>query len=205
MGSDKSEERPRSFIEKARRTQIIRSAIDTVAELGYANASLAQIAQRAGVSKGVISYHFAGKEDLVREVVKEVYRIGGEYIGARVTQQSTPRRQLRAYIESNLEFMGVYRKELLALASILVYARTQKGETLFEAGSDEPILKATEQIFIAGQKAGEFRPFATRAMAMALRGAIDAAPGKLMFNPDFDLAGYAKEIAEFFDRGTRAD
>lgn len=204
MESEKTEER-RSFIEKARRSQIIRCAIDTIVELGYANASLAQIAQRAGMSKGVISYHFAGKEDLVREVVKEVYKLGGEYMGARIVKASTPRSQLRAYIESNLEFMGVHRKELLALVSILMYARTQKGDTLFEAGSDEPLLKATEQIFIAGQKAGEFRPFATRAMAMALRGAIDAAPGKLMFNPDFDLAGYAQEIAEFFDRGTRAD
>lgn len=204
MESEKTEER-RSFIEKARRSQIIRCTIDTIAELGYTNASLAQIAQRAGVSKGVISYHFAGKEELVREVVKEVYKLGGEYMGARILKASTPRSQLRAYIESNLEFMGVHRKELLALVSILMYARTQKGDTLFEAGSDEPILKATEQIFIAGQKAGEFRPFATRAMAMALRGAIDAAPGRLMFNPDFDLAGYAHELAEFFDRGTRAE
>jgi AcrR family transcriptional regulator len=203
MEPEKAVER-RSFIEKARRSQIIRCAIDAIAELGYANTSLAQIAQRAGVSKGVISYHFAGKEELVREVVKEVFQIGGQYIGSRIIQGSTPRAQLRAYIESNVEFMGVYRKELLALVSILVYARTQKGEVLFGAGSDDPILDATEKIFIEGQKIGEFRPFATRPMAIALRGAIDAVPGKLMFNPDFDLSAYAQEIAELFDRGTRA-
>jgi len=203
MESEKAEER-RSFIEKARRSQIVRCAIDAIAELGYANASLAQIARRAGVSKGVISYHFAGKEELVREVVKEVFQLGGEYIGSRIRQAPTPRAQLRAYIESNVEFMGVHRKELLALVSILVYARTKKGEVLFGAGSDEPILKSTEQIFLEGQKTGEFRPFAPRPMAIALRGMIDAVPGKLMFNPDFDLAGYAKEMAEFFDRGTRA-
>ena len=50
-----------SFIEKARRTQIIECAIETIAEVGYAQASLGQIAKRAQISKGVISYHFANK------------------------------------------------------------------------------------------------------------------------------------------------
>ena len=39
-----------SFIEIARRKQIIECAIDAIAELGFAQASLAQIAKRAGVS-----------------------------------------------------------------------------------------------------------------------------------------------------------
>lgn len=42
-----------SFIEAARRAQIVESAIETIAEAGYARASMAQIAPRAGISKGV--------------------------------------------------------------------------------------------------------------------------------------------------------
>ena len=34
----------------ARRAQIVTAAIDTIAELGYGNASLARIAKRAGIS-----------------------------------------------------------------------------------------------------------------------------------------------------------
>ena len=66
----------RSFIEEARRAQIVGFAIDTIAELGYGQASLARIAGRAGISKGVIGYHFAGKDDLMREVVAEVSDAG---------------------------------------------------------------------------------------------------------------------------------
>ncbi|MDQ2774668.1 MAG: TetR family transcriptional regulator [Acidobacteriota bacterium] len=199
MGSDSP-----SFIETARRKQIIACAIETIAELGYMRASLTQIAQRAGISKGVISYHFAGKEELVREIAKEVYQIAGSFIATRIRSETSARGKLRAYIESNLEFMGRYRQELLALVSILMYARNKRGEMLFDLVAEKPILEITEGIFLEGQRSGEFRAFATRPMAIALRGVIDAAPGKLLGTPDFDLEGYTKEVADFFDIGTRA-
>lgn len=192
-----------SFIEAARRSQIIACAIQTIAELGYANASLAQIAQRAGISKGVISYHFAGKEELVREVAKEVFRLAWHFMTERMEAQTNFRGRLHAYIEANLEFMGRYRKELLALSSILMYARTRKGELLFGLTDAEELLQVTDRLFLQGRQSGEFRDFPPRPMTIALRGAIDAAPGRLLGTPDFDLAGYAREVVALFDAGTR--
>jgi AcrR family transcriptional regulator len=55
-------ERGRTFTEEARRTQIVTAAIETIAELGYAQTSFTQIAKRAGLSgTSLISYHFTGK------------------------------------------------------------------------------------------------------------------------------------------------
>jgi AcrR family transcriptional regulator len=62
----------RTFIEGARRAQVVAAAIDAFADLGYAAASLARIAEYAGTSKGVVTYHFEGREDLVRAVYAEV-------------------------------------------------------------------------------------------------------------------------------------
>ena len=50
-----------TFTEEARRGQIIACAIEVLAELGYAQTSFARIAERLGISKSVISYHFGGK------------------------------------------------------------------------------------------------------------------------------------------------
>lgn len=62
-----------SFTETGRRAQIVAAAIDVIAEAGYRRASFAKIAERAGLSStGMISYHFDGREDLMREVVVEV-------------------------------------------------------------------------------------------------------------------------------------
>ena len=67
-------QRPRSFIEQSRRAQIVDAAISTIAEVGYAKASFARIAERAGLSStGLISYHFANRAELIAEVVDRVF------------------------------------------------------------------------------------------------------------------------------------
>jgi TetR/AcrR family fatty acid metabolism transcriptional regulator len=86
--SDPEAER-RTFTENARRRQIVDAAIDTIAELGYGQASLARIATRIGISKGVISYHFAGKDDLIKQIVIDVVEAGRAYILPRVFAEST--------------------------------------------------------------------------------------------------------------------
>ncbi|MBV9711803.1 MAG: TetR family transcriptional regulator, partial [Ktedonobacteraceae bacterium] len=70
-----------TFTEAARRTQIIECAIETIATLGYAQASLAQIAKRAGISKGVIVYYFKSREELIKQVVKAIFTDAASFIG----------------------------------------------------------------------------------------------------------------------------
>jgi TetR/AcrR family transcriptional regulator, fatty acid metabolism regulator protein len=53
-----------TFTSAARRAQFVAAAIDTIAEVGYARASLGRIAERVGVSKGWVSYHFAARTSL---------------------------------------------------------------------------------------------------------------------------------------------
>jgi len=95
-----------SFIEAARRGQIVACAIETIATLGYARASLAEVAKRAGISKSVISYHFAGKDELIREVVTEVYSLAISLIVPRIQAAPDARGALRAYIEGHVACSG---------------------------------------------------------------------------------------------------
>jgi AcrR family transcriptional regulator len=68
--SSTRKQKERTFIETARRAQIVDTAIDLLAEHGYPDTSCAKIAKRAGLSStGMISYYFAGKDDLIREVI----------------------------------------------------------------------------------------------------------------------------------------
>src|SRR5690349_820356 len=98
------QESTRTFTETARRAQIVAAAIDTIAELGYGQASLARIAETAGTGKGVIIYYFGGKDELMRELVAEVVARGVAYMEPQVDAEPTGAGKLRAYIESNPGF-----------------------------------------------------------------------------------------------------
>lgn len=52
---------PKVGMQPIRRQQLIDATLAAVNELGFAEASISQIAQRAGVSTGIISHYFQGK------------------------------------------------------------------------------------------------------------------------------------------------
>ena len=58
-----------TFTQQKRRDQLVQCMIEVIAEAGFARASVGELARRAGVSKGVITYHFAAKDDLIRAAV----------------------------------------------------------------------------------------------------------------------------------------
>ena len=196
----------RTFIENARRQQIVGAAIDTIAEVGYAQASLARIAARIGISKGVISYHFAGKDDLIRQVVIDVVEAGRAYILPRVFAESTGPAMLRAYIESNLAFMREHRNYMVAVVEILRNGAftTDSGRRVDGQDVDVAAHLLKEQLARL-QAEGELRSdFDPGVMAVAIRATIDVVPQRLVRDPDFDIDSYSREVITIFDLATRA-
>jgi TetR/AcrR family fatty acid metabolism transcriptional regulator len=194
----------RTFIETARRAQIVAAAIDTIAEVGYAQASFARIAERLGISRGLISYHFAGKDDLIKQVVHEAAEQAIAYIRPRMLAESTGTAMLRAYIESNFAFMRDHRNNVIAMIEI---ARSAEGRRIFFGDGDViDAVGALADAFSGLQKAGQFRPdFDPHVMATAIRAAIDAASPRLASDPEFDIDNYARQIATTFDLATRIE
>jgi len=200
-----ADEPDRTFIETARRAQIVAAAIDTIAAVGYPQASFARIAERVGISRGLISYHFAGKDDLIRQVVHDVVEQGVAYMRPRIiAEMSSGPATLRAYIASNLEFMREHRKDMIAILEI---TRSADGRRIFQ---DDPhvtdAVRALEHLLSGFQTAGQFRPdFDPHAIAIAIRAAIDTVPSRLAVDPEFDIDNYASEIATIFDLATRVE
>ncbi len=196
----------RSFIETARRAQIVECAIETIAELGFNQASLAQIAKRAKVSTGVILYYFASKEELIREVVAHVFAAGETFIRPRVdADQASARNALGAFIEASVGFIAANPKNVLAVMNIMRAGRNESGALRFDPTVEEPRRAGFRAILEWGQQAGEFRPFLVRVMVVTIVEALDSIPSQLAAEPDLDLAAYGKALVELFDRATRSD
>ena len=198
------QESTRTFTETARRAQIVAAAIDTIAELGYGQASLARIAETAGTSKGVIIYHFGGKDELMRELVAEVVARGVAYMEPQIDAEPTGAGKLRAYIESNLAFMRENRNHMVAIFEIALNARAADGSRLYDVSVQDAGVAALEQLLAYFQGTGEFRAgFDPHVMAMVIRAAINAVPAQLARDPALDVAHHAREIADMFHIATR--
>jgi TetR/AcrR family transcriptional regulator, fatty acid metabolism regulator protein len=189
-----------SFIEEARRAQIIENAMATFAELGYANTSLARIAERAGISKGVISYHFAGKSELIEQIV-DISR----FVLPRMEEETTATGALRASIRSVAEYMRGHRAQLIALGEIFNNVRTADRRRRYGVAFNEPIYEARAEMFRRGQQNGELRSFDPRVMAVTVQAAIDGMFAYWVTYPDHDLEAHADELADLFEHATRAE
>lgn len=195
-----------TFIEAARRAQIVAAAIETIAAVGYGEASLARIAEQAGISKGVIGYHFAGKDDLLREVVAEVLARAEEYMVPLISAHSAEDGFVRAYVESNLAFMGAYRDHVIAIVEIARGARQADGSPSWGPRPLDTGAAALAQRLAQLQDGGELRPgFDPRVMAGAIRAAIDAVPRQLAADRGLDIDHQGRELADLFDLATRIE
>ncbi|HEX2907359.1 MAG TPA: TetR/AcrR family transcriptional regulator [Phototrophicaceae bacterium] len=192
-----------TFIEAARRTQIIDCTIACIAELGYAQTSFTQIAKRAKISKGVISYYFATKDELMRAVVREVLSAFTAFVVSHIDAEPTVSAQLRAFIEANLAFMDTHRKPMIATFDIIRSARTEDGQTLISSDLAETDLTALAAHLQRGQEQGEFRAFNARIMAATILALRNELLVQLAYKPDLDLKAYAQEWVILFDLATR--
>jgi AcrR family transcriptional regulator len=161
----------RSFIEEQRRSQIVEIAIQTIATQGFSQASLAEIAKEAGISKGVISYHFDGKEELVEEILRSLLRKPAEFVKERVARASTALEKLRAYIEANFDFMRDNRVGYVALVDL--WAQRGLGRDSLNADAYEPSRHYLAHLLEEGQRTGEMRGLPVKPTASLIQGAID--------------------------------
>ena len=192
---------PRSVTSAARRTQIVEATIAVVAADGLAQASFARIARQAGLSSTrLISYHFAGRDDLVLAVVQHVVEAIGTAVGSRVRAETTATGRLRAYIAGTVTFIDEHRAPMTALLQIVLAGALPQG-----TGADEPAPRHLEAILREGQAAGEFRDFDPRVVALAVQRALEGLPPALRAEPDLDCDAFGRELVTLFDLATRRE
>ncbi|MGC4938482.1 TetR/AcrR family transcriptional regulator [Kribbella sp. DT2] len=199
-GDDRDRVLPGSFIHSARREQLVRSAIAVIAELGAERASVVRIARHAGVSRGVVAYHFRDLADLHGAVVREVYRLGGEQLHKPVAEAATPREALLTFVADSVDFYTEFPEHIAALSEIFAAARRARDSTeqhQHEADNVVTMLRA-------GQAAGQFRAFDASVMARIVRGVLDSAIAALGDNT-IDVALLRAELVTAVDAMTAAD
>ncbi len=85
----------------ATRQRIVDAAIDTFAEHGFGASSTRDIATRAGVTQGLLTYHFASKDELWRAAADQVF---GGLVAALPLEPPPAGADVRAAIRTYVHF-----------------------------------------------------------------------------------------------------
>ena len=98
----KPEAPPRKASREARRQQLIEATIEVLATRGYSRTTLTEVAKAAGLSHGLVNFHFETKEKLLAEtlmVLSEEYR--ENWMAALEAAGQGPARQLAAMLQAD--------------------------------------------------------------------------------------------------------
>ena len=139
------------------RHAIFAAAAAEFAASGFAGASVDRIAERAGLNKAMIYYHFADKSALYREVVCDIFRSIADRVDWIAGQPLAPAEKIEAAIDG-----------LAAMAAARPYFPAMMAREIAEGGvhlDDQMIgamlrvFRGVMRLFEEGQAKGAFRPF----------------------------------------------
>lgn len=190
-----------TFIEEARRKQIIDAAVSTIAEQGYNNASLNSIAERIDVTRGVISYHFDGRDDLINATIQSILGKLRSYRQERVEATEGSWNKIQVFIRSNIDFIKTYPDHIIAMIELWGNFVSIEVKSSFNAELYDPTRDYLEAILLTGQESGELMEFNARTISSLVQGAVDGVMLQWVFNPGaIDLEQSAEELIILFQR-----
>lgn len=193
---------PSTFTQRKRRDQLVDCAIDAIVELGFQGTSVAEVARRAGVSKGVVTYHFAAKDDLIFAVVAEIFDSIKEALELRL-RGTAPERFVADYINAWVDYYRTQTRYVLAIREIWGNFRDDGGQQHFGPQAVAGELGVVQQVLEYGQADDSLGEFDARVMAVTIKASLDALLDQLADDPDLDLDGYGAELVSLFERATR--
>lgn len=190
-----------TFAGSARREQLIDCAIGALSELGYQQTSIAEVARRAGVSKGVVTYHFPARDDLIWSVTSRVFDSITASVGSRI-EAVAPARFIETYLTAWVDFYRDNWREMSAIAEIWVNFRDPRGQPHLGARTLGHERRLVESALAAGQADGSLRAFSPTVMAVTLKAALDGLLAQLALEPALDLDAYRDELLTLFESAT---
>jgi AcrR family transcriptional regulator len=185
-----------TFTEQARREQIVNAAIVVLAREGYAKTTFARIADQAGISPGLITYHFGTRDELFAAIGQTIDQRLDAAMAGRAEGAPGYVEALQLMIVGFVAYCAEHADDMLALSQLrrgaVSAGRRDAGREEREKGVAELV-----QMFVEGQQHGAYRRFDPRTMAVTLMTAMGATPDEL-HRTGVDPEVHGAELADLF-------
>ena len=197
------------------REALLRAGAELFAERGYDGVPVAAIADRAGVNKAMISYHFEGKRKLYLAIVTGTF---GEIVAGveRLAASSRPAPDVLRELVSMVGEMATRRYP--HFCAMMLREVVAGGKHLDPALVEQParILAAVQRIVARGVRDGDFRPVDPLLTHLSLVGSLVFFFGTARFRERVlatrrpaieppDAAAYVKHMQDLLSHGLAAE
>lgn len=162
-----------TFIEQARRKQILEASAETFSTRGYDATSLDDIAKAVGVSRGVIFYYFDGKREIGEQAVRQCLRLYGNYVRERVNARDTAREQLLEFVDACLDYLDDHRKDYLLYVDLIGCFGNAEEKYSISVSANRKTREWLVGIINQGQKDGDIAKLPVTTLADVIQGIVD--------------------------------
>jgi AcrR family transcriptional regulator len=163
-----------------RYSAILQTAERLFGEKGYHRLSIDEIAKEAGVSKGLIFYHFTSKKVLVERILEDAMTAVFIKWDAIAQSGESGRAKLRAAVAASLDIFSS-RPYLARIALFGGSGELEMKDTLINM-RDKAILRM-DALLSDGFATGEFRAVDTRTAATLILAMVTGLPLQAAFQP----------------------
>lgn len=179
-----TENRKSTFVEDARRRQLSELAVEVIAERGYQQTTLEEIARRAGVTKGAIHYYFRSKQDLIQATIRWISERAHAYFVPRVEACSTTPEKLVAFISASFEYMAQNRSYHVALLDLWGSYKTQEEKKALHENEYRHDRRWLAEMIQAGVAQGELACAAPESLATLVLAMVDGVMVQWVFDEE---------------------
>ncbi|HNP36186.1 MAG TPA: TetR family transcriptional regulator C-terminal domain-containing protein [Woeseiaceae bacterium] len=166
------------------RRDLITATIDSIAKDGFAETTLEKVSKRAGVSRGLVNFHFISKEKLLIETLEQLSEeYAASWRKALDDADDDPVSQLVALIESDFHPRVCSRKKIAVWYAFLGEARSRPTYTKVCQSWDKRFSTVMESTCKNVAALGDYDHVDHVVAARALGALIDSLWRELMLSP----------------------
>lgn len=194
------------------RDEILSVATHLFAERGVADATMSEIASRAGLRQASLYYWFRRKEEILAEIVEQVNRVPLEFVLRLEQEDGDPAVQLWRLVRFDVEALCRFPFDINE-----VHRLSRRAPEPFEVywRERQALNDAVERLVVRGVEAGAFRPVDARLTALVVLSDDEGVQNwyrpvggrRLTGRPggDYDAAEIGEYLADLTLRGLLAE
>ncbi len=152
---------------------MVRATYRLIGERGMHRVSLQEIAQAAGVSKGLVPYYFKTKENLILATMRWVLFQVSERIGQAIAGTETPRERLIALLDAIWAEPAANRRYYVVYLDLVEYAAREHRFGELSQTFRETVNALYAGVIRAGAETGDFRASDPDEAAAAMRALVE--------------------------------